>query len=307
MKVSAVFSNALLHPRYWHCWLGISLLWMVVQLPYPALFHLGSFLGRWARPFLKRREYIAGRNLELCFPQLNQTQRDKLLTENFESLGMALIETGMAWFWSDQRLRKWSQVEGLVGLQHAQQNKRGIMVIGTHFMSLDLGGRVMGLSQPMMATYRPHNNPMMEWIQTYGRLRSNKAMINRRNLRKLVSELKKGEAVWFAPDQDNGRKGCVFVPFFNVPDAATTNGPFVLSKLSGAGMLTVSLIRKKDASGYRLIIGTELQDYPVHDEQAAAVYMNRIIEQEILRAPEQYLWMHRRFKTRPKGSVRLYS
>lgn len=306
MKSNALFPPALLHPRYWLIWCGLGALWLVVQLPYPVLLHLGRLLGRLARPFLKRRENIAARNIALCFPHWSEKQRAELLTENFASLGMALPETGMAWFWSDRRIRKWTEVEGLSNLQAAQRPGRGVMVIGTHFMTLELGGRTMGLAQPMMATYRPHDNPMMEWVQTRGRLRSNKAMIGRKSLRKLVCELKKGEAVWFAPDQDNGRKGSVFVPFFAVARAATTSGPFVVSRLSGAVMLTVSLIRKNDGSGYRLIIGHELKDYPVEDEQAAAACMNKLIEQEILRAPEQYLWVHRRFKTRPLGEASLY-
>lgn len=112
-----------------------------------------------ARPFLKRRESIARKNLELCFPQHSAEEREKMIAENFRSLGMALVETGMAWFWPDSRVRKWFDVEGLDNLKRAQMQNRGVMVVGVHFMSLELGGRVMGLCQPMMATYRPHNKP----------------------------------------------------------------------------------------------------------------------------------------------------
>ncbi|KWZ92585.1 putative cold shock-induced palmitoleoyl transferase [Citrobacter freundii] len=236
---------------------------------------------------------------------MSQEERDKLVDENFRSLGMGLLETGMAWFWPDRRVRKWFDVEGLDNLKRAQLQNRGVMVVGVHFMSLELGGRVMGLCQPMMATYRPHNNKLMEWIQTRGRMRSNKAMIGRNNLRGIVGALKKGEAVWFAPDQDYGRKGSSFAPFFAVKDVATTNGTYVLSRLSGAAMLTVTMVRKADNSGYRLFITPEMEGYPA-DECQAAAYMNKIIEKEIMRAPEQYLWIHRRFKTRPMGEASLY-
>ena len=157
----------------------------------------------------------------------------------------------------------------------------------------------------MMATYRPHNNALMEWVQTRGRMRSNKAMISRNNLRGLVGALKKGEAVWFAPDQDYGRKGSSFAPFFAVNNVATTNGTFVISRLSKAAMLTVTMVRKTDKSGYRLYITPEMHNYP-DEEQAAAAYINNVIEKEIMRAPEQYLWVHRRFKTRPPGEPSLY-
>ncbi|WP_426448882.1 kdo(2)-lipid IV(A) palmitoleoyltransferase [Siccibacter colletis] len=300
------FKTEFLHPRYWMTWTGVTILWLLVQLPYPLLVKLGRTLGRLARPFLKKREYVANRNLELCFPAMDNSSRSTLLTDNFTSLGMALIETGMAWFWSDARLRKHFDVEGFANLQRALDQGKGVMVVGVHFMSLELGGRVMGLCRPMMATYRPHNNPVLEFVQTRGRLRSNKAMIDRRNLKGLVSALKKGEAVWFAPDQDYGRKGSVFAPFFAMQNTATTNGTFVISRLSGAAMLTITMIRRKDNAGYRLYIGDMLTDYPSGNEQAAAGYINKKIEDEILRAPEQYLWVHRRFKTRPLGEAASY-
>lgn len=299
------FERAFLHPRYWFTWFGLGVLWLLVQLPYPLIRLLGSRMGSLSRHFLKRREFIARKNIELCFPGLTTDEREKLVSENFKSIGMALLETGMAWFWPDSRVKKWFDVEGLHNLKRAQEKNRGVMVVGVHFMSLELGGRVMGLCQPMMATYRPHNNPLMEWVQTRGRMRSNKAMINRNNLRGMVSELKKGEAVWFAPDQDYGRKGSSFAPFFAVKNVATTNGTFVISRLSGASMLTVTMVRKADKSGYRLYIAPEMSNYP-QDECEAAAYINKVIEKEIMRAPEQYLWVHRRFKTRPLGETSLY-
>lgn len=222
------------------------------------------------------------------------------------SLGMGLIETGMAWFWSDERVKKWFDVEGIANLNNALSADKGVMVVGIHFMSLELGGRAMGLCRPMMATYRPHNSPLMEWVQTRARLRSNKAMIDRRNLSGLVHALKSGEAVWFAPDQDYGPKGSVFAPFFSVPQAATTNGTWVLSRLSGSKMLSISMVRKLDRKGYSLHISEVMNDYPGEDKQIAASYINKVIEREILRAPEQYLWVHRRFKTRPLGETSVY-
>lgn len=304
MKRSALLP--LLHPRNWLTWFGLGLLWLIVQLPYPLLHVIGSSLGRAARPFLKRRERIAARNIALCFPEMNAADKEKMVEQNFVSLGMGLIETGMAWFWSDERVKKWFDVEGYDNLTRALAENRGVMVVGVHFMSLELGGRAMGLCRPMMATYRRHNSPLMEWVQTRGRLRSNKAMIDRRNLRGLVHALKAGEAVWFAPDQDYGPKGSTFAPFFSVPQAATTNGTYVLSRLSGASLLTITMVRKANNRGYSLHISESMRDYPANDELQAASYMNRVIEKEILRAPEQYLWVHRRFKTRPAGEASLY-
>ena len=146
------FNIAFLHPRNWVTWFGLGLLWLLVQLPYPVLSRLGESLGKLSRPFLKRRERIARRNLELCFPTMSAEMRDAMIEKNFMSLGMGLFETGMAWFWPDKRVRRWFDVDGYQNLVEAQANHKGVMVVGVHFMSLELGGRVMGLCQPMMAT-----------------------------------------------------------------------------------------------------------------------------------------------------------
>ncbi|WP_034917405.1 MULTISPECIES: kdo(2)-lipid IV(A) palmitoleoyltransferase [Erwinia] len=306
MKDSPCFTRSLLHPRYWITWIGLAILFLLVQLPFPFLQKLGAWMGRTSMRFLKRRVRITRRNLELCFPDMPAEQLEHRIEKNFESLGMGLLETGMAWFWSDRRVRRWFNVNGLHNLTAAQKNGRGVLIIGVHFMSLELGGRAMGLCQPMMALYRPHNNKLMEWVQTKGRTRSNKAMINRRDLRGMVQALKQGEAVWFAPDQDYGPKGSVFAPLFAVPQAATTSGTWMLARMAQPAMVTVVLIRNEDGSGYELVIQPELKDYPIEDEQHAAAFMNKVIEREIMRAPEQYMWLHRRFKTRPTGTHSLY-
>jgi len=300
------FQASFLHPRYWLTWFGLGILFLLVQLPYPVLYRLGVWLGRTSMRFLKRRVSITRRNLQLCFPDLTPEQVEARIVSNFESLGMGLLETGMAWFWSDARVKRWFDVSGLHNLKKAQENNQGVLVIGVHFMSLELGGRAMGLCQPMMAMYRPHNNKAMEFVQTWGRMRSNKAMLDRKDLRGMVHALKKGEAVWFAPDQDYGPRGSVFAPLFAVDEAATTSGTYMLARLAKPALITVVLVRKPAGKGYDLVIQPALQDYPIADELAAAAYMNRVIETEIMRAPDQYLWLHRSFKTRPAGTPSLY-
>lgn len=306
MKYSRQFQASFLYPRYWLTWFGLGVLFLLVQLPYPLLNRLGKWLGRTSMRFLKRRVSITQRNLELCFPEMDEAEREHKVQANFESLGMGLFETGMAWFWSDRRVKRWFDVSGLNHLKQAQQDGRGALMIGVHMMSLELGGRAMGLCQPMMATYRPHNNKAMEWVQTKGRLRSNKEMLDRKNLRGMVRALKQGEAVWLAPDQDYGRSGSVFAPLFAVKEVATTSAPYMLARLAKPALVPVVLVRRENSSGYDLLIQPELKDYPLDDEIAAATYMNKVVEQEIMRAPDQYMWLHRRFKTRPAGAASLY-
>ncbi|MEQ4923956.1 LpxL/LpxP family Kdo(2)-lipid IV(A) lauroyl/palmitoleoyl acyltransferase [Proteus hauseri] len=308
MYAKNFFSLHLLHPKYFLTWFGVFILFLLVQLPYTWLLFLGKHLGQLSRFFVKRRVSIIRRNLELCFPNKDKAEIDKLVMDNLSSLGIALFETGMAWFWSDRRLKNIYDVSGISNFTDANDKNLGILLIGIHSMSLELGGRIMGLCFPVNAMYRPHNNKAMEFIQTKARCRSNKGMIDRRNLKFMVMELKKGKAIWFAPDQDFGLKGTTFSPFFSVEKTSTSKGAVILAKLSGAPSLTVTLVRNQGnkPKHYSLIIGAEITDYPTENIQNDTDRMNRLIEAEIMRAPEQYLWAHRRFKTRPAGEASFY-
>lgn len=166
------FSPALLHPRYWLLWLGIGLLWLVVQLPYPLIYRLGNAIGRLAMRFMKRRAKIAYRNLELCFPDKSEQERHRMVVMNFESVGMGLMETGMAWFWPVRRIARWTDTIGFEHIRDVQAQQRGILLIGIHFLTLEMGARMFGMNEPGIGVYRPNDNPVIDWLQTWGRLRS---------------------------------------------------------------------------------------------------------------------------------------
>ncbi len=300
------FSYNLLHPKYWITWLGIGLLYVIVSLPYPIIRFIGYRLGHVSLRLCKRRAAIAKRNLELCFPHYNTEQIQQLLIHNFESTGMAIFETGMAWFWSDKRIKKWINYSGVENITKIK-GQRGILLLGMHFLTLELGARALGMISPGVGVYRPHDNPLMDWLQTKGRLRSNKYMLNRRDIRGMIAALKKGELLWYAPDHDYGPKNSVFVPFFAVKEAATTIGTSILMRMGHSpALIPFVTIRDAGYQGYTLHIAEEAHDFPLDDEVMAAAYMNRLIEKEIMLAPEQYMWLHRRFKTRPEGQESFY-
>lgn len=301
------FSAALLHPRYWLIWCGIAFLWLIVQLPYPIIYRLGCALGRLALRFMSRRATIVERNLELCFPQMSAQERRRKLVENFESVGMGVMETGMAWFWSDRRVQRWTDTRGVEYLRELQAQKRGILLIGIHFLTLELGARMFGLSAPGIGVYRPNDNPLIDWLQTWGRMRSNKSMLDRKDLKGMIRALKNGEVIWYAPDHDYGPRSSVFVPFFAVEQAATTSGTWTLARLSQACIVPFVPRRKPDGTGYELTILKPECSPPLDDSETTAAWMNKIVEQCILMAPEQYMWLHRRFKTRPEGAAPLYN
>ncbi|OKO99064.1 Kdo(2)-lipid IV(A) acyltransferase [Xenorhabdus eapokensis] len=300
------FCRSLLHPRYWLTWLGIGILYLLVLLPYPAIYWMGTRLGRLSLRFLKKRAKVAERNLALCFPDMPAEKRHEWLIRNFESVGMGVFETGMAWFWPDWRIKRWFKVTGREHIQKVQSTGQGIIVIGIHFLTLELGARIFGMLNPGIGVYRPNDNPVMDWLQTWGRLRSNKYMLDRKDVKGMIRCLKNGEIVWYAPDHDYGPRNSVFAPLFAVEHAATTTGTSILVRLAKPALIPFTPRRLPNGEGYELIIQPAVENFPLQDEIEAATFMNKVIEKEIMQAPDQYMWLHRRFKTRPKGMPSLY-
>ncbi len=307
MIKSPQFKKSFLQPKYWLTWFGIGLLYILVLLPYPVIYWLGTRLGRFSKVFLKKRVQIAERNLELCFPQMPKSEREALVNKNFESVGMGLFETGMAWFWPDWRIKRWFKVSGLEHIKKVKDSGQGILLIGIHFLTLELGARILGICNPGVGVYRPNDNPVMDWLQTWGRLRSNKFMIDRKDVKGMIRSLKAGEIIWYAPDHDYGPRKSVFVPLFAVDKAATTTGTYILAKTSKPALIPFTPKRLPEGKGYELIISPPVADFPIDNEENTAKAMNKVVEQEILRAPDQYMWLHRRFKTRPEGDASLYN
>ncbi|WP_230351835.1 Kdo(2)-lipid IV(A) acyltransferase [Lelliottia sp. WAP21] len=302
------FSAALLHPRYWPVWFGIGTLWLLVKLPYPVIYRIGRALGYLALRLMKRRAAIARRNLELCFPTMSEQERETLVVKNFESVGLGLMETGMAWFWSDKRMSRWFEVTGtgMEPIHRLQAEGTGVLLIGIHFLTLEIGARMFGMQAPGIGVYRPNDNPVIDWLQTWGRMRSNKSMIDRKDLKGMIRALKKGEVIWYAPDHDYGRQSSVFVPFFAVQEAATTSGTWMLARMSKAAIVPFVPRRKPDGKGYELMMLEPELTPPLDDAETTARWMNGVIEKCIMLAPEQYMWLHRRFKSRPDGMPSRY-
>lgn len=300
-KKLTAFQPQFLLPKYWGLWFVLAIWRLILFLPYPCLVKIGKGLG-WLFSHLKvgkRRQQIARRNLQLCFPDYSAVQIEKILQQNLQATGMAIIETGMAWFWSDKRIKKWSKIEGLEYLKN--NDKQGIIFVGVHFLTLELGARIVGLSHSGVGVYRPNDNPLLDWIQTRGRLRSNKAMLDRKDLRGMMKALRSGETIWYAPDHDYGRKNSVFVPFFAVPDACTTTGSYYLLKAAPqAKVVPFAPLRNADNSGYTVKISAPVDFSHLDNAEQVAQRMNQVVEKEILKGVEQYMWLHRRFKTRPE-------
>ncbi len=297
------FSWRFLLPKYWLLWLGVALLWLISWLPYAALMWLGQSFGRLLYKVLKSRAKVARRNIELCFPDMDTAERETLVRRNFDETGRALFDTIIGWWWPDWRIRKLAQFKGYEHIQAAQAEGKGVLLLAAHFLHLEAAGRVFGLTHPSIGFYRPHNNPLMDYLQYHGRNRANKYMIGKRDVKGLIGALNQGEVCFYLPDQDYGRHRSEFVPFFAVADTATTTGTLLFANAANCKVIPVITSRLPDGKGYQVDVLPPLAPFPTGDDKADVTRVNQWVEQAVLRHPEQYMWLHRRFKTRPDASA----
>tara|TARA_R110002050_G_scaffold9504_1_gene32985 strand:+ start:120201 stop:121112 length:912 start_codon:yes stop_codon:yes gene_type:complete len=294
-----IFQRQFLHPRYWPSWLGLLFMRLSIYLPVKVQLMVGKGLAWIMAPLMKSRKKIAQRNLALCFPELSYEQRAALLEENFHTMGMMLIETALSWWASDASLQKRVRYEGLEHLESALEKGKGVILLTGHFTSMELGGRLIMLKNPCYVMFRELNNQLFNAVMMQARTHHSEGIVLRDDPRPMVRALKKNKVVWYAPDQDFGRKMSVFAKFFGV-SAATVPATARLVKMSGAAVIPFVPRREPDGS-YTLSLSAPLTDFPSGDDMADAQVINNLLEKEIRQSPAQYLWIHRRFKTQPEG------
>ncbi len=300
-----VFQMYFLHPRFWLLWLGLGLLWLIAQLPYRVLLVLGRGLGSVMYRLARSRRKIAARNLALCFPQIPAAERKALLKENFASTGVTFFEMAMAWWWPAERLRRLGSIEGLEHLRQAEADGQGVILMALHFTTLEMGGGLLGMAQGMYGMYRSHKNPLFDYVQRCGREQRLLGVIERDEVRGMLKLLRAGGVVWYAPDQDYGAQRSIFVPLFGV-QAATVTATSKFARMGRARVIPFTQQRLPNGQGYRVVVHPPLDNFPTDDEAADCLRINQWVEHAIRQCPEQYLWAHRRFKTRPEGEPKLY-
>ena len=292
------------HPRYWPTWLAVGLLRACALLPYRPMMVLGRLLGRMALRFARDRAHVVEANLRLCFPALDPAAIQALARRHAEALGMAVMDFAIAWWWSDDRLYAVAEISGREHLEQAMANGKGAIFLTAHFTSIEISGRLLADMCPALPMYRPNNNALLEWVMVRNRERHVEQTIPRQDVRLMIRTLKQGKGVWFAPDQNFGAKGHVFAPFFGVPTSSNTS----LSRFAGmTGAAVVPfVVLRKPSGGYLMKIKPALQAFPSDDDVVDATRYNAIIEDWVREAPEQYNWIHRRFKKRPPGEPSAY-
>jgi len=290
-----------LHPRTYPTWAGIILLRIISLLPYRIMMAIGSLIGLLALSAMSSRKRIAEINLKLCFPQKSDTERSKLLTENFKSMGKGLMEVAIAWWWSDKRIKS-LQIE-TSGLEHLNPSS-GTIFLTAHFSSLELSARLLGQHAESYAMYRPHTNEVLQYHYEKYRSKYSLGIIARDDVRRMIKALKNNKGIWFAPDQNFARKGFMFSTFFTI-QAATNPSTSRFARLANAQVVPFYLVRSP--RGYELKFERSLNDFPAGSLKSDTDKINIIFETWVRQTASQYNWIHRRFKTQPSGKAPPYS
>jgi len=297
-------SLSLLHPRHWLSWLAIFLLRIIALLPFKVKILAGTGFGKISYRLLKRRRHITSTNIALCFPQKSAAEQEQLVKEIFIANGIGFFEIAWAWWADAESIRPRLTVEGLELLQQASADS-GVLLVGGHFTHLDLAGLMVNLVADIDAIYRKNNDPVFEYVITKGRKRVFKNVLERSNMREIVRKLRDGRVVWYSPDQDHGIKNSVFAPFFGVP-AATVTATAKLMRMGKANPVFVAHRRDPLTNQYTVTFSLPDPAFPTGDDVTDATIINSMLEDAIKKQPDQYMWVHRRFKTRPKGEPYLY-
>ncbi|WP_425492651.1 LpxL/LpxP family Kdo(2)-lipid IV(A) lauroyl/palmitoleoyl acyltransferase [Dyella jiangningensis] len=300
------FTRSLLAPQHWPGWLGVGVVWLIARLPRPWLMSLGRSLGQLVQRVPSPRRHIAEVNIALCFPELSKTEQAELVNAHLRDIGLMMVEFALGWMGSERAIAEVPvTVEGLEHLKAARSQGKGVLLVGGHFSHLELCARLVSQRIRISGMYRKMDSAAFEWAVLRARLDYAEAMFDKDDIRGTVKYLRSGGTLWYAPDQDMRSKDSVFVPFFGIP-AATITATHHLARLSGARVIPFFHRRLPGNAGYALRLGAPLEDFPSRDPTEDTARVNVAIEDMVRAAPEQYLWVHKRFKTRPEGSPSVY-
>ncbi len=303
---SAVPKPGWRHPRYWPSWLGLGVLRIAAWLPLPLSWLLGSALGQLLYYLHAPRRRVARRNIAACFPALDAAAQRRLVQSHFRALGAASLTPGIGWWASDGRLRRLTRYRNRDRLDEVLAAKRPVILLAPHFVGLEMGGMRLSQEYPVVSMYKRAKNALFDRYMRRGRERYGVVMVERNaELRPMIRLLRAGRLFYYLPDQDPGRRGSVFAPFFNIP-TATVTALSRIARLADAVVIPCFTKQLPYGRGYEIIFHPPLDNFPSGDELQDATRMNQAIEAGVREMPEQYFWVHKRFKTRPENAPAFY-
>ena len=304
-----------LAPKYWALWFVFGIMRLSIYLPMKWINAIGSAIGLLGYRLVTSRRRVARINIHQAYPDYSDEQIRELNREHFRSLGIAFFEMGLAWWGKSEKLRTVSSVEGMQHLENAVVKGKGVVLLSGHFTTLDIGARLIGVHTVFNEKYKHYtyngvykraHNPFFNAMMAHRRAYYGNDLIENKNVRAMIRGLRKGAITWFAPDQDFASKDIVFTPFLG-GIASTLTATARLSEMTGAPVVPFYPVRLEKGQGYKLVILPELENFPTDDLDKDSARINKAIEDMVYANPEQYGWVHKRFKTQPQGAPSIYS
>ena len=292
-----------IHPKFFPTWILILLMRIGVFIPFNAQVIIGRTIGKVMYPLMSKLRSTAYSNISHCFPEKKQSQVNALVKSHFEAIGISLFETANAYYASDKKIIKLLTTKNEHFFKDALKQEGGIILLCAHFMPLMLGSRALLINHTIANIYRPQNNKLFDQAMVKGYKNHGAVMIKSTDTRSIVKAINNSLPIWYAPDQDLGEKNSVFALLFGIP-TATASATARLAKNNNTRVIPYSFIRTK--KGYEMSFEEPLQNFPSNNPVDDATTTNMILEKQIKKTPEQYLWIHRRFKTRPEGAKNFY-
>ena len=299
-----MINNNFIHPKYFPTWILILLMRVGVFIPFSLQVFFGRIIGKLIYPFMTELRKTAYTNISNCFPDKKQPQVTILVKQNFEAIGISLFETANAYYASDKKIKKILTINNEKNFTEALKKEGGIILLCSHFMPLMLGSRALLIKHTIANIYRPQNNQLFDQVMVKGYVRNGAVMIKSTDTRSIMKAINNSLPIWYAPDQDLGKNNSIFAPLFGI-QTATASATSRLAKNNNTRVIPYSFVRAKH--GYEMSFEKPLKNYPSGNAIKDASKTNQILEKQILKNPEQYLWVHRRFKTRPEGEENFYS
>lgn len=293
-----------IHPKYFPTWILVLLMRVGVFIPFRLQVLFGKIIGKLIYPVMTELRKTAYSNISNCFPDKKHPQVTLLVKQHFEAIGISLFETANAYYASDKKIKKMLIINNEQHFTEALKKEGGIILLSSHFMPLMLGGRALLIKHTVANIYRPQNNKLFDQVMVKSYVKNGALMIKNTDTKSIMKAINNSLPIWYAPDQDLGKNNSIFAPLFGI-QTATASSTARLAKNKNTRVIPYSFFRTKH--GYEMSFDKPLKNYPSGDVIKDASKTNQILEKQILKHPEQYLWIHRRFKTRPEGEKSFYS
>jgi KDO2-lipid IV(A) lauroyltransferase len=293
-------------PQYWPAWFGLGVLRAIALLPLPLIAVLGRALGMLIYALHGPRRRIVQTNIARCFPELDQRAQARVVRRHFRALGQALLDIGLAWWASPGRLKRLVRWRGGEHYERAVAAGRHVILLVPHFVGMEIGGVRLSIDLPLVDIFRHPDNAVVRVVMERARTRFKARLIEHvRGLVPVIRQVNAGYPLYYLPDQDPGRRSSSFVPFFGI-STATFNVLGRLAEMTNALVIPCFIRQLSYGRGYEIVMHAPLENFPSGDVEADTARMNAEIEAGIREWPEQYFWVHKRFKTRPEGEPNFY-